>query len=87
MIHVETDAKRRLLERDINAVDFLATEKQRLIREELYADAELVKDEMSNLRDEIEALRMEIAVIDPDDLSKDLGSMGPIDTEQAEVLA
>ena len=53
MMKLEIEAKQRLLTRDQNTLDFLATEKQRLIREELYADAELVKDEMETLRNEV----------------------------------
>jgi len=62
MAKVEDEAKQRLLTRDQNALDFLAYEKQRLIREELYADAELVKDEMETLRSEVSSLEMELGI-------------------------
>ena len=69
---METAAKRRLLERDRKALDFLAGEKQRLIREELYADAELVKDEMESLRTEVSALEVELDTTGLEDDIRDI---------------
>jgi len=60
MLELEEAAKLRLLERDRNTLDFLGSEKQRFLREELYADAELVKDEMEALRSEILSLETEM---------------------------
>lgn len=72
MVEMETAAKRRLLERDHKALNFLAGEKQRLIREELYADAELVKDEMESLRVEVSALEAELDTTGLEDDIRDI---------------
>merc|ERR1712166_1403241 len=56
----EQNAKRKLLERDLNTIDFLLGAKDRYVKEEMYADAELVKDEMIALYDEINALKTDL---------------------------
>ena len=50
----------------------VAGEKQRLIREELYADAELVKDEMESLRTEVSALEVELDTTGLEDDIRDI---------------
>ena len=50
----EQSAKRKLLERDLNTIDFLLGAKDRYVKDEMYADAELVKDEMLALYDEVQ---------------------------------
>jgi len=72
MVEIETGAKQRLLDRDHKALEFLGAEKQRLIREELYADAELVKDEMESLRLEVSALEVELDTTGLEDDIRDI---------------
>lgn len=49
----ETLAKKKLLQRDLATLDFLSSEKLKFVRREKYADAELVKDEMAALHEEV----------------------------------
>ena len=59
----EVDMRKELLERNEETLDFLEEEKLRLVTEENYAEASLVKEEIAALRTETIDLKKDLIAI------------------------